>query len=1533
MNIITNLKSKRRLSIILLLFLSMSTIFTIFPMNSMNSEASNEDFTNNTETDLNTPSLSTIGAAQWWNSSFNYRQLINITNPHSEAFTDFIANVTFNYTMLVNDGHLNQSLKDIRIVENGTLRDYYIAMDYPKKDFATVWFETDISAGPDHSEIDTYMYYGNENASFASSYLMNKNPDGLIWYKFEEIIDGKVIDSMGNYNATVKGNPQLVSGGQQAVGGYSLEFNQNDGTNDYLAIENKYYQGHNQIPELTVCVWYRTSETTGSWTNNWAFFDFDRSEYFNFFIRPDNGKLGFSSASAPTYNSYNDQLSNTQNLNDGSWHFGSARYDGTDKYIYIDSGQEDDIEYNPHNGNDIGVGDDADFGGSESNDDPRYGFIGDGSEATTEDGSRNNLYYHGFLDEIRYFEEALSPERIGWIAKNYQLETERKAEESKEATVRVYVKDVDGRVVSGAEVFLFNETQKINYTETTGELGYADFLSIDTLYYNITVNYTIYNGADYFEEVVFNSSILHKYYRFDDVKLYKAYIEATLWSIDFEIEDRDADPMGYGYVLIYNKSDYSELIANLTLNKEFGTQTFRWINTSQDAAYYYEVYYDNEDYSQQHTLVNRSLVNRPAYLSKKVVTIPTILVNQTNIWESPGKYLVQEKVYASGSNETHIGNTKIINTTITLNKMEDNMDTLNIYSIDAYNNVSINPIYTEVYLTETSDIIELNITELVDAYGLLIDILGTNTTDICNGTIDVSYTETYNQYVKVNMSKLEIKVYDTDGIWKSEWGSVRVNIFNGTPSSGDRITTLLTNDQGIAKGQINSNLDFWYITNTIYTFTLEYGGDWRLFNVSSDQHNFAPNTWWDEINYTLYNASIIEFRIKTSIADFAAKFQEEGFNSIGEWEQNFAFRVRFLSTDTYTGAQDWDPITNPDFVDWEITDLIGDNVYDSGEMNSEGDGYYNYTINSGFLIGGEQYYFKVYGEKTGYQNPAPIQLLFTVSPKTTTIGVYNTSDLTSLGGNVTQYYGEQLNLTVLYSSDSIDLEEAIVSYEWQFTDSPMTIAESPAGKYSFVINTIIADVGTYQVRINAAKENYSSFQNYRFDVTIINRPTALNGDESLHLISKSIWVREAYNFIFEYEDIFAEPHVKLTDLDQAYYQWYEISNGSIVGAISDAIDLVEDSNSTYILDFSTASRDVGDYALFVTVQKNNYDVRTALIDLTIKKRIISWDLTATNLVQSKIKVDQGKNIIINITLTDTAEAAGQQAITDATVLLRLGSNEYELVEGADGTYTYTFKTGSIDTFFAAKVLTGDFTITKEDYISISIPITIVVDITEIFPGVPMFYFLMIVGAIVAVVGSLVTYRVVQQRRIPTFVKKARAMKKDIKGKKSISDSLLYPSKEAYIGKKFGDKWAKLGLSLEEILGIKGKVKKEKLSMDKLDDKKFEKEKLKKDKLEKKKLEREKQEQEKLEKTKLKRERLEKERLEKEKVEKDKLEKKKLEREKQEQEKLKKEKLKKERLEKDKLEKEKLEKDKLEKEKLEKEKLEDKELPKERGEEE
>jgi len=733
--------------------------------------------------------------------------------------------------------------------------------------------------------------------------------------------------------------------------------------------------------------------------------------------------------------------------------------------------------------------------------------------------------------------------------------------------------------------------------------------------------------------------------------------------------------------------------------------------------------------------------------------------------------------------------------------MNDDLTDISVYKLNMTGQADDLIYYNDFSGVQISASISLNISEVAIAYGLRVDIAGTNSST-CNGVIEVNYTETCNQYVRVNMSKLIIQVFDayeTPDPISNVYIHIRIN---GT--GGEEIVTLLTNEQGIAKGIEVPELDFWYITNTIYNFTLEYFDTPQTFNVTSDQYTTPYGKFLTYFNYTLVKNSSIEFKIQLNLNDYRTEFQNKTWDSDLEWESDFFFRVRFVST---TNPPNWIAISNPDYVKWEIKDKYGDATLKSGNMNQEGNGYFNYTFDSTSLIGNEQYLFVVYGKKTGYQDPDPASMLFTVSPKVTSLGVYDTTSMASLGDNVTQYYGELIDLTVLYASYGVNLTGATVTYDWQYIDTPITIPEGPAGEYSFVIDTSIADVGMYQVLISASLDNHSAVTNYRFDIHIITRPTSLNGDTALHHISKTVWVKEEYNFTFEYKDILTEPHEKLGDLDIAYYQWYKLyPNGTIQGTISDMINLIEAVNNTYNLDFDTASREIGSYAILVTLSKNNYEVRIALIDLTIVTRTFNYLLNATNLAQSQINIIQGQDARIELQLTD--ESNNDAPLLGATVILKVGSTEYSLTDDDnDGVYTYTFKTDDINAFFAIQPIPGEISITKEDFVSQSISLTIVVGMPEIFPGFPMFYFLMLVGAIIAVVGSLVAYRTIQQARIPTFVKKVREMSKNIKGRKIISESLLYPSKEEYLVKILGDKWEMLGLSLEEILGIDAMKKK------------------------------------------------------------------------------------------------------------------------------
>ncbi|GAH78088.1 unnamed protein product, partial [marine sediment metagenome] len=106
---------------------------------------------------FDTPKLSIFGEASWWDSSFEYRCLVNITNPYALNFTNFGVSFSFNYDELVQAGKMQLDLDDIRIVENGVLRKYYVVKDYPSLNYAKVFFDTNISQNT--FEIDAYMYF------------------------------------------------------------------------------------------------------------------------------------------------------------------------------------------------------------------------------------------------------------------------------------------------------------------------------------------------------------------------------------------------------------------------------------------------------------------------------------------------------------------------------------------------------------------------------------------------------------------------------------------------------------------------------------------------------------------------------------------------------------------------------------------------------------------------------------------------------------------------------------------------------------------------------------------------------------------------------------------------------------------------------------------------------------------------------------------------------------------------------------------------------------------------------------------------------------------------------------------------------------------------------------------------------------------------------------------------------------------------------------------------------------------------------
>lgn len=222
-------------------------------------------------------------------------------------------------------------------------------------------------------------------------------PGGLgcsiqLWYKPDAGISGG--SAVSTWTDEARGIPATAatsSNQPQYTGGSSdTAFNfQNyltfDGSNNRLGIDLSYSNA--SLSKVYTFAVFRTNETGGNYNSNWAFLDFDRSEYFNTYIRGD-GRAGFSYAPGIV------DESGTTALNDNRPHIGGFLFDNSlieDTKILADGAvefsadkQSPSFQINANT--------------------TRFGYIGDGSEADVLNGSGNNIYYKGDISEIIYYE-------------------------------------------------------------------------------------------------------------------------------------------------------------------------------------------------------------------------------------------------------------------------------------------------------------------------------------------------------------------------------------------------------------------------------------------------------------------------------------------------------------------------------------------------------------------------------------------------------------------------------------------------------------------------------------------------------------------------------------------------------------------------------------------------------------------------------------------------------------------------------------------------------------------------------------------------------------------------------------------------------------------------------------------------------------------------------------------------------------------------------------------------------------------------
>ncbi|GAH15338.1 unnamed protein product, partial [marine sediment metagenome] len=135
-----------------------------------------------------------------------------------------------------------------------------------------------------------------------------------------------------------------------------------------------------------------------------------------------------------------------------------------------------------------------------------------------------------------------------------------------------------------------------------------------------------------------------------------------------------------------------------------------------------------------------------------------------------------------------------------------------------------------------------------------------------------------------------------------------------------------------------------------------------------------------------------------------------------------------------------------------------------------------------------------------------------------------------------------------------------------------------------------------------------------------------------------------------------------------------------------------------------------------------------IISLIINKREFGLQLS----IDDVVKIASGGALSFQVTLIDVNN--NSVPIIGADVYIIIKDVRYNFMDNGDG--NYSIHIGAIaNTFFAPETIVASLYIEKANFTTESLSITAVVAIDEIFPGIPTFYFLLILFTILSFTGS------------------------------------------------------------------------------------------------------------------------------------------------------------------------------------------------------
>ncbi|MFX1530578.1 MAG: DUF2341 domain-containing protein [Promethearchaeota archaeon] len=220
-------KVKFKILILILLFTSISLSTIDIKDNFVKNKDFNsnlDDFYNNKIHLAQSPLNS---SSNWWNSLYNYRTPINITNINIDTIPQgYSVNISINTIELISSGKLRNDGNDLRIVWYNSSNKAWLEIDrINESNFNTIdtqiWFKTQDTINPETSDTNYYLYYGNP---YALSPPMNRSK---IYDFFDDFTQG---NGPANGWSTISGTWSV----------FNNEYRENSGTQDCTSLLDSY---------------------------------------------------------------------------------------------------------------------------------------------------------------------------------------------------------------------------------------------------------------------------------------------------------------------------------------------------------------------------------------------------------------------------------------------------------------------------------------------------------------------------------------------------------------------------------------------------------------------------------------------------------------------------------------------------------------------------------------------------------------------------------------------------------------------------------------------------------------------------------------------------------------------------------------------------------------------------------------------------------------------------------------------------------------------------------------------------------------------------------------------------------------------------------------------------------------------------------------------------------------------------------------------------------------------------------------------